>query len=187
MSDTNTTNKADDLEVVAKAKKAVTTQSIHLESNYSFYLVVKDSKEIFAAFSELEIKDSSIILSKGLVDRFQLIKYLRPRNIEDVTVNISISKLPSFTLVFDTVDYINQLKSLKPSIGRAEIELSCSSFLVSTLPGDKMAVNKAEFDKESSFSFISTEFNLSQYKGKSLWNMLSFKPSEVAAEISDFI
>lgn len=179
-----------------KAKALTSTLNMNLESSYSFYLVNEETSEIMATFSKLElIKEDTtqITLSKGLIDRFQLVKYLRPKSIKEV-IEAQVSKFPKLKLVFDAASYINskELNSLiKTALNsRLELESLCVKRIeISLLPGDKMAVNCLEFEPtELNLTSIPTEIHLSNYKSKALWRTLTFneiEPNYLAA--SDFI
>jgi hypothetical protein len=177
---------------------------IGLESNYSFYLINEETSDIFASFTavSIEVVDGSAVkgltFTNGLVDRFQLIKYLRPRSVSDV-IDTAIDKLPSsFRLVFDVREYLKNkalislsANSSPTSNGRLELpSLNVKEIDIKILPGDKMAVSsvKLELKEDSSkFTFIPNLIKDSTYLGKEIWNITEASdPSPIYGEGSSF-
>lgn len=195
--DTASTKIIDAVEDTTKVRKVkeVKTQ-FSIESNHSFYLINEDSNDIIAALSSLTLDNDTLQLGHGLIDKFQLVKYLRPRSTKDIVNQPDVSKFPKLTLAFDISSRYLSDKSfasvIKSSIGcRVELyNLSVDSIEISILPGDKMGLNSISFNLETNYIFnsINTEMALSPYKGKNLWQTLIFNEIEPNYLVSsDFI
>lgn len=158
--------------------------SISLESNYRIFLVDEESSDIFAAFSLVSIGEgegASIDLTNGLIDRFQLIKYLRPRSVSDV-VDPDTTKLPtSLKLVFDVESLHLKNKGLisickdKPkTLGRLEMgSLSTTSLDIKVLPGTRMAISlNMKVSGSPAFNYIPNKIKDSNYNCLEFWGLV---------------
>lgn len=176
---------------------------ITLESDYKIFLVNEETSDIFAGFSLASIGDSSVEMTNGLVDRFQLIKYLRPHSVSEVA-QPDKDKLPPLKIVFDiTEEYEKKaaLSSITSNVsdgevvtrGRLEIgNLKTSSIDIKILPGLKMAisirmeVDSMEADPIKAF-YVPNKIKDSNYQNKSLWGLEEMKePSPAFPEPTDF-
>lgn len=167
---------------------------INLESDYKLFLINEETSDIFAAFSLISISEAGDMeLTNGLADRFQIIKYLRPRSVVDVT-EADKDKLPSLKLVFDvethhleSKELLSLCKESPKTLGRLEMSnLVNGSIDIKILPSIKMAISiSMKTEPKPQFVYVPNKMRDSNYSGLDLWGIKD-QVLEVAPEPTDF-